>query len=95
MENTDGLPEGLKVPKRYAKTINNRRHFITGAQDALAGRAQPEQEDFACRQGTAAWVAYALGYKAGLNLKTRPQREADPDTESVSPDLGPVAILEV
>jgi hypothetical protein len=72
------LPAGVKIPKRYARTINNRRLFIAGAQDAITGRRKPEQEDFVRHQGQAAWVAYALGYNAGLNWKARQGRESLP-----------------
>ncbi|MBI5878776.1 MAG: hypothetical protein HZB53_14085 [Chloroflexi bacterium] len=61
------LPPGVHLPAKYKTTINSRRLFIDGAQDALARR--PITSEYASgllkHQGSTAWLAYCEGYAAG------------------------------
>jgi ribosome modulation factor len=68
------LPDGVRLPGKYVRTVAARHKFIEGAQDAAAGRsnmAEADSHDFEMHKGASAVRAYAEGYAAGIAAKNK------------------------
>lgn len=73
----DTLPEGVKVPSQFKKSIQGQRGFIEGFGDVLLGIASPNADDLKRHQGTTYAKAYELGRQSADEWK-RNHSEAKP-----------------
>jgi hypothetical protein len=65
------LPDGMKLPKKYERSVASQQRFIEGAQDGAAGRAfayYAEKESLR-HNSRAQYLAYVEGYNAGIAAK--------------------------